>query len=379
MDDDEQKGYTWEAGYAEGLNINEVLVEDEGGSIEKSIAKYVADSKRKARLTKRPEKIRLGIMRHVMIVIDCSRFMTSKAMPPSRFVVVMKALQQFLERFFEQNPIAQIGLITCKDRKADRLTMMTGNIRILKESLNSLTEAFCGGDFSLQNALQLACVNLKGMPGHVSREVVIVMAALSSIDPGNIFSTIETMKRMNIRCSAIGLSAEMFICKEMAKATKGEYSVALDPDHLHLLFSKHTLPPSSAKSSECNAIHVGFPHHELIKTRSFCVCHPDSKPISSRGFICTQCGARHCSIPAECPVCKLTLVAAPQLARAFRHLQPLAAFKQIEVTRGISRSCYACETRLSDEGFRCEKCRLVFCLDCDTLLHESLHVCPGCN
>ncbi|KAF1761334.1 hypothetical protein GCK72_009590 [Caenorhabditis remanei] len=65
MDDEEQKGYTWEAGYAEGLNINDVLVEDEGGSIEKSIAKYVADSKRKARLAKRPERIRLGIVMEI--------------------------------------------------------------------------------------------------------------------------------------------------------------------------------------------------------------------------------------------------------------------------------------------------------------------------
>lgn len=110
---------------------------------------------------------------------------------------------------------------------------------MLKESLNSLNEAFCGGDFSLQNALQLACANLRNLPGHVSREVVIIQAALSTIDPTNIFSTIEvsrrrnfnddfninfqTMKRLNIRCSAIGLSAEMFICKEMAKATKGDF------------------------------------------------------------------------------------------------------------------------------------------------------------
>ncbi|CAI5446015.1 unnamed protein product [Caenorhabditis angaria] len=375
MDEDEQKGYTWEAGYAEGLNINEVLVEDETGSIEKSIAKYVEDSKKRARIKNRPEKIRLGIMRHVMIVIDCSRFMTSKAMPPSRFVVVLKALNIFLERFFEQNPIAQIGFITCKDRKAERLSTMTGNIRQLKDSLNSLTEAFCGGDFSLQNALQLACVNLKGMPGHVSREVIVVMGSLSTIDPGNIFATIEQMKNLNIRCSVIGLSASMFICQELAKTTRGEYSIALDGDHLQMLFAKQTAPPSTAKSTECNAIRVGFPTHQLITTKSFCVCHSDSKPISSRGFICVQCGSRHCSIPAECVVCKLTLVAAPQLSRAFRHLLPLAPFTQIEVSHG---SCAACETQLSSEGYRCEKCDSIFCLDCDTLLHESLHVCPTC-
>lgn len=45
-EDDDQKGYTWEAGYADGLNIREVLEEDEGGSIEKSIAKLVAQARK---------------------------------------------------------------------------------------------------------------------------------------------------------------------------------------------------------------------------------------------------------------------------------------------------------------------------------------------
>ncbi|CAB3403697.1 unnamed protein product [Caenorhabditis bovis] len=258
-DDDEQKGYTWEAGYADGLNIGEVLAEDDSGSIEKSIAKFIADSKKKSRQNLRPQKIRLGIMRHVMIVIDCSRFMTNKSMPPSRFAVVMKALHQFLDKFFEQNPIAQIGFITCKDRKAERLTPLTGNVRILKDALNSLTEAFTGGDFSLQNALQLASTNLN---------------------------------------------------------------------------------------------------------------HNDSSPISNRGFICEQCGTRHCSIPVECSICRLTLVAAPQLARAFRHLLPLAPFTSLSVK---NRQCAACELNIEVEGFMCGKCSSIFCIDCDSLLHESLH------
>ncbi|VDO66706.1 unnamed protein product [Onchocerca flexuosa] len=61
-DDDEPKGYTWEAAYADGLNIREVLHEDESGSIEKSVAKLILDSKRKKRLNNRPAKVRLGIV-----------------------------------------------------------------------------------------------------------------------------------------------------------------------------------------------------------------------------------------------------------------------------------------------------------------------------
>uniref|UniRef100_A0A1I7X6L7 C2H2-type domain-containing protein n=1 Tax=Heterorhabditis bacteriophora TaxID=37862 RepID=A0A1I7X6L7_HETBA len=36
-----------------------------------------------------------------------------------------------------------------------------GNIRTIKDSLASFNEAMCNGDFSLQNALQLALTNLK--------------------------------------------------------------------------------------------------------------------------------------------------------------------------------------------------------------------------
>ncbi|KAE9417668.1 hypothetical protein Angca_008889, partial [Angiostrongylus cantonensis] len=375
-EDDDQKGYTWEAGYADGLNIREVLEEDEGGSIEKSIARLVAEARKKHRAVERPTKIRLGIMRYVYIAIDCSRSMTSKVIPPSRFFVTMKIINSFIDKFFEQNPIAQLGLILAKDKKAERLVSLTGNIRALKESLSSLNEAICSGDFSLQNALQLATTNLKSLPGHVSREVILVMSSLSTVDPGNIFSTFEIIRGHNIRCSVIGLAAELFVCKQLVKITNGRYDVVLDADHFELVLGQHTAPPPSTTSTECSAIRVAFPPHISIQERSFCVCHPMSSPLStSRGFLCEQCGARHCSLPAECRICRLTLVSAPQLARAFRHLVPLPAFTPTPVSEG---ECMACEQPLRGEGFTCKSCSAIFCFDCDVLLHESLHVCPNC-
>ena len=72
-----------------------------------------------------------------------------------------QALDTFLDKYFEQNPIAQIGVIVCKEKKAERIINLTGNIRQVKEQLATITEASCSGDFSLQNGLQLALVNLK--------------------------------------------------------------------------------------------------------------------------------------------------------------------------------------------------------------------------
>lgn len=33
--------------------------------------------------------------------------------------------------------------------------------------------------------------HFRSLPGHVSREVIVIMSSLSTVDPGNIFSTFE--------------------------------------------------------------------------------------------------------------------------------------------------------------------------------------------
>lgn len=53
-----------------------------------------------------------------------------------------------------------------------------------------------------------------------------------------------------------------------------------------------------------------------------------------RGFFCPQCGARYCSLPVECRICKLTLISAPQLARSLHNLLPLPAFEEIDTVKG---------------------------------------------
>ncbi|VDM71209.1 unnamed protein product [Strongylus vulgaris] len=97
------------------------------------------------------------------------------------------------------------------------------------------------------------------------------MSSLSTVDPGNIFSTFEILRGHNIRCSVIGLGAELFVCKQLAKLTNGRYDVVLDAEHMDVLLSQHTVPPPSTKAAECNAIRVAFPPHITIKERSFCV------------------------------------------------------------------------------------------------------------
>ncbi len=62
--------------------------------------------------------------------------------------------------------------------------------------------------------------------------------------------------------------------------------------------------------------------------------------------------------------------------------------QRLQSTEG-SIWCYACSSNLipdnvldkADAGVvvRCPDCHLIFCYDCDSYIHESLHNCPGCE
>ncbi|VDD85898.1 unnamed protein product [Enterobius vermicularis] len=378
INDEEQKGYTWETAYAEGLNIREVLQEDETGSVEKSVMRLILEAKKKRRQVDRPVKVRLGIMRYVYIIIDCSSTMAEKSLSTTHLNVTLKALDHFVEKFSEANPISQLGIIVCKDKRTERLIPLTGNVRLVKEALSTLTELSCRGEFSLQNSLTLAMKSLKDLPGYASREVIAIISSLSTCDPSNIFATFEVLKRSNIQCSVIGLNAEVFVYKKLATTTSGRYDVVLDKSHFEILLGEHVNPPKAKKDFETSVVRMGFPSRQNIEDVTFCLCHQsEQREPLGRGFLCPQCGARYCSLPVECRICKLTLISAPQLARSFLHLLPLAAFKEIDSKEG--ETCFGCDRILDEKCFSCKNCESVFCLDCDLLLHESLQICPACS
>lgn len=65
-----------------------------------------------------------------------------------------------------------------------------------------------GGDASLQNALD-ACVDmLKAVPPYGQREVLVLAAALSTVDPGDIFASIKACKEARIRYVCEGMCGQ---------------------------------------------------------------------------------------------------------------------------------------------------------------------------
>lgn len=68
-----------------------------------------------------------------------------------------------------------------------------------------------------------------------------------------------------MRCSVIGLAAEVHICKQLAKDTGGTYNVILDDCHFKDLLYQQIDPPPAASGLESSLIKMGFPHQMVVE------------------------------------------------------------------------------------------------------------------
>lgn len=144
--------------------------------------------------------------------------------------MVAKCTGTFIREFFDQNPLSHIGLVTIKDGVCHRLTELGGSPDSQIKALMGKLE--CSGDSSLQNALDVVHGYISQVPSYGHREVLILYSALNTCDPSDIKETIKLCKKAKIRCSVVGLSAEIYICKYLCEETGGLYTVALDEVNL---------------------------------------------------------------------------------------------------------------------------------------------------
>jgi len=187
---------------------------------------------------------------------------------------------------------------------------------------------------------------------------------------------IEQLKKENIRCSVVGVGAEVHVCKTVADKTGGSYHVALNEDHLRRLVFAHSPPPPSTLKSETSLIRMGFPQRRMDSNPSLCVCHLLPK---YGGYFCPQCMSKFCELPTDCQICGLTLISSPHLARSYHHLFPVAIFGE-NLPSTETQFCYGCQKQLANNSiFSCPKCKKIYCSDCDDYIHDSLHNCPGCE
>ncbi|BDA42827.1 General transcription factor IIH subunit 2 [Coccomyxa sp. Obi] len=384
----------------------EALQEDEFGRLRPLDFREEQRAKRRRLLSAAATAcIRRGMIRYLQIVVDLSRAASIGDMRPNRLAVMSGVLQGFIRKFFDENPLSHLGIVIMRNGIAQRLTDLAGSPEAHISKLQGNLDA--SGDASLQNAMDMAAESLKSIPPYGHREVLILFAALSTCDPGNVLDAVKAAKQNKIRVSVVGVAAEVHICRVFTQETGGTYGVALNEKHFEELVFEHAPPPPSlATDAAASLVRMGFANRNQDGVGGTAFIGKECK-LSSGGFTCPRCKARVVDLPCSCHICGLTLISSPHLARSYHHLFPVKAFTEVpqaelDTLKGESGglrerdsgfggvTCYACLADLDptavDDGeasgvsvvVRCPECCQLFCFDCDAFIHETLHNCPGC-
>ncbi|OBT84525.1 hypothetical protein VE02_06746 [Pseudogymnoascus sp. 03VT05] len=387
----------------------DTVVEGADGSLSSTVEGLLEAGKRQ-RLLRDTTPLQRGIIRHLILILDLSFAMTEKDLRPTRYLLTLRHATSFITEFFEQNPISQLGILGMRDGLAKPISPLSGTPTVHLSALGKLRTQDPQGSPSLQNALEMARAGLFHAPSHGTREVLIISGALLSSDPGDIHTTIASLTSDRIRVSAIGLAAQVAILSEICTKTKGDYSVALHEEHFRALFMGVTTPPPTRakEQNQSSLLMMGFPSRTVAKAVTLCACH---SKLTRGGYLCSRCGSKVCSLPAECPACGLTLILSTHLARSYHHLFPLRNWREVSWAEAAGSgvgSCFACgvgfnkpPARMLEDGaggkkevgrreammkavsesgrYGCEVCGEHFCIDCDVFAHEVVHNCPGCQ
>lgn len=442
--------HTWEDTGGEQTWESAVQEDDEGNIILASANETSADAIRRRRkrleqndYSQRRKRVVRDMIRYVYVVVDASRWMREKdpvLRPGTRLECTLRMLQEFVQEYYDQNPLSHLGFVILRNGEAEILSQLSSNSKAHVVALQSFVLLASseppakGGEFSLQNGLEVAGRSLGHQPRHGSREIVVLAGALSTCDPGNILTeTLPRLKAAHIRVSALALVAELHVCRKLAEETGGVMGVCLDKAHFRdwLIGGQSVPPPANQQMQEmgCEMVQMGFPTRLSEDVPTLVHATRETKLLARTSYMCPQCKAKASGLPTDCSVCGLKLVLAPHLARSFHHLFPVPQFsdvplqtilslstataavqksggqrhhvfamdsKMVVESRDFDRCCFAClkmigtvipsvdkkgAKKKADEEtlrFQCPDCRNVFCADCDAFLHETLHNCPGC-
>ena len=319
-----------------------------------------------------------GVIRFMYLIIDWSNGVLARDdMKSRRYMIVENTTKEYIRDYFDQNPLCQLGIIVLVNGLAKKLCDCTCHMNTLFTALEDLPKI--GGDASLQNGLEMAIRSFQQVPPYGSKEILVLFSSLGTYDPSDIFETIETCKKNKIRCSIVGIGSEIYICKVISKETSGTYTIPMNEEHFKELVLDHSIPPPSTTDFRVDPcfIEMGFPTRRSENIFSICVCH---RTIQNSGYVCPRCGGVYCEIPIECLICGLFLASSPHLARSYHHLFPVKPFD--EITSSSNQFCQGCEKEIFvglNLFLKCPDCESVFCIDCDSFIHDSLHNCPTCE
>lgn len=80
------------------------------------------------------------------------------------------------------------------------------------QELKSLHKTMITGEPSLQNSLEMAIKSLRLLPSHSSKEILIIIGALTTCDPGDINETIRVCFVIRVHILRTHMCVSVEIC-----------------------------------------------------------------------------------------------------------------------------------------------------------------------
>ena len=364
-------------------NWSQVSVNDEGRLIWNRDYEDAGDDETTRRRRALRDKVR-GLIRSVVLVVDLSEpGLEPRDFGQHRARVLVNALSQFVNSFFDQSPISQMAIIATHSEGAFVLSPLCGAVGLHLRCIEGLIESQSEGWPSLQSALAKAAQILLAAPKYSTKEVLMIFGALNTSDVMPIDSTIRKLRTANVVVSVIGLGAGVFVLKRIAEETGGTYLVPMNEDHLNEILQAQLEPPPWSQGQNKSAmVRVGFVRKNSASSVAFDVSELkiDAKAMPKEGGLsCPKCGMKVFIVPVYCPSCGLLLLTPAHIGRALVQTHHVDPFVQVPEFA----KCAGCQVIVnSDEdsqGMRkCGECGAVFCRECDALIHKTLHQCPMC-
>lgn len=347
---------------------------------------------------------RRGFQRKIVFIIDMSTASKKTDYKPDRISFIKNQLAIFFKEFYINNPLSEISLITTKKETTQQQFPLSRNLIKQKE----MEWGECDGGISIQNSLQLAHQILKNTSESSSREIIIVTSSISTCDPGNVYDTMQDVSQSRIKCSVMSLEPEMFVLKTLTKITGGEYHTIMNEVNFKDVLYRFIEPPIfkyELTEPKTNQLYIAFPKEK--KTMTICECH---KQFKTNHYECPNCGFCYCELPIQCKVCNATLLYSHHFARSYHFMFPVKPFEyhcveyQLEKSETTQRTrqiqipendavltCSGCQQIIpilnkelandvaTKEYYICTECNNLYCVECDSYIHDVLYNCPGCE
>lgn len=293
-----------------------------------------------------------GIIRHFHIIIDLSDSIELNDFLPSFRFHICKDLKIFIKKFYKENPLSILSLITYRNNKSDKYRIINLN------NLDFIDKIFSEngiGNFSLMNAIKDSLIFLKN---DYLKEILIITCSIFTINNVNI-------KYDNIKIHFLSFRGEIYFFQKICEKSNGKYFVPEKSENILMNLEKFCVPNVLNSSSSVNLLKIGFP--EICLENTVCACHFQSK----NGFICPICKTKVCLLPCICPICK-TQLCSNNIVQSLYYCYPLKEFEKIE----NENFCKICELKATE---RCSNCKTEFCTECSNFMHTDLCFCVYCG